>query len=75
MGTLAELDPVGSLGRIQCPALVIHGELDPIPVAFSRLLADAIPGARFDLIPGVNHFAFVEDPGPFLDRVRDFLAA
>ena len=75
MGTLAELDPVGSLGRIQCPTLVIHGELDPIPVAFSKLLADAIPGARFDLIPGVNHFAFVEDLEPFLGRVRDFLAA
>lgn len=74
MATLAELDPLGSLGEIRSPTLVVHGERDPIPAAFSKLLADAIPGARFELIPGVNHFAFIEDPGSFLPPVRAFLS-
>jgi proline iminopeptidase len=74
MGTLAELDPLGSLARIRCPTLVVHGALDPIPAAFSRLLAATIPGATFALIPEVSHFAFAEDPEPFFATVRAFLA-
>jgi pimeloyl-ACP methyl ester carboxylesterase len=53
---------------------VVHGELDPIPVAFGRLLADSIPGATFALLRGASHFPFVEDRDQFERTVRPFLS-
>jgi pimeloyl-ACP methyl ester carboxylesterase len=75
VATLADRDPMGSLARIACPTLVVHGELDPIPVAFSQFLADQIPGARLEVIPGGGHFPFIEEPAPFERAVRGFLAS
>jgi pimeloyl-ACP methyl ester carboxylesterase len=44
------------LAQIAAPALVIHGEADPLvrPSA-SRALARAIPGARLVIYPGMGH--------------------
>jgi pimeloyl-ACP methyl ester carboxylesterase len=51
--TFRDLDPpatIAGLKAIEAPALVVHAELDPIPEAFSRQVADAIPGARYSFI-------------------------
>ena len=38
------------------PTLVFHGDDDPIcTVAHGRLTAEAIPGARFVVVPGMGH--------------------
>jgi proline iminopeptidase len=63
MGSLGALDPMHRYAGISCPTLVVHAELDPIPLAWSRLLADTIPGADLAVVEGANHFAHVEDPG------------
>jgi pimeloyl-ACP methyl ester carboxylesterase len=74
VASLAEEDPLARLAMIRCPTLVVHGGLDPIPVAFGRLLADSIPGAQFALLPGASHFPFVEDLDQFERTVRSFLS-
>jgi proline iminopeptidase len=74
VASLAEEDPLSRLAMIRCPTLVVHGELDPIPVAFGRFLADSIPGAEFALLPGASHFPFVEDRDQFERTVRTFLS-
>lgn len=74
MGTLGALDPVGSLGRVQCPTLVVHGEADPIPWEFGTFIADRIPGASLVVIPGASHFPFVEDRAAFLQAIEEFTA-
>ena len=74
VASLAQEDPLARLASIRCPTLVVHGELDPIPVAFGRLLADSIPGAEFALLPGASHFPFVEDRDQFERTVRPFLS-
>jgi pimeloyl-ACP methyl ester carboxylesterase len=44
------------LASISAPTLVIHGDADPlIPQGFGRMLADAIPGAEFEPVPGRGH--------------------
>jgi len=45
-----------ALAKLSLPALVIHGAEDPLisPQA-SKEVADAIPGARFELIQGMGH--------------------
>ncbi|MEX0631170.1 MAG: alpha/beta hydrolase [Chloroflexota bacterium] len=73
VATLADQDPQESLSRISCPTLVVHGEVDPIPLEFSRFLADRIPGAQLAIIPGASHFPFIEDRDAFKVVVGEFL--
>jgi proline iminopeptidase len=74
VASLADQDPLARLAAIRCPTLVVHGELDPIPVAFGRHLADSIRGAEFAVLPGAHHFPFVEDLEQFERIVRSFLS-
>jgi pimeloyl-ACP methyl ester carboxylesterase len=47
---------LADLGRIDVPAMVIHGELDPlVPYASAKAAAEAIPGAVFNGIPNLGH--------------------
>lgn len=62
------------LTSISCPTLVVHAELDPIPVESSRFIAQAIPDAELAVIPGENHFAFIENPDAFAAAIKPFLA-
>jgi proline iminopeptidase len=61
VGSLGALEPMRQFARISCPTLVVHAELDPIPVEWSRLLAGTIPGADFAVIDGGSHFSMIED--------------
>jgi proline iminopeptidase len=69
-----EHDLPGKLAEIGCPTLVVHGELDPVPVESSRFIADHIPSARLIVISNANHFSFIEDPDRFAAEVEPFLA-
>jgi proline iminopeptidase len=62
------------LADLTAPTLVLRGGLEPIPEAFPRFMAEIIPGARYQEIRGVNHFAYAEDPDPFFASVTSFLA-
>lgn len=70
----ADHDLPGKLTRISCPALVVHAELDPIPVESSSFIADAIPRGELVVIPDANHYVSVEDPAVFARGVEPFLA-
>jgi proline iminopeptidase len=61
VGSLGALDPMRQFAHISCPTLVVHAELDPIPMEWSRLLASTIPGADFAVIEGGSHFSMIED--------------
>ena len=42
--------------RIKTPTLVVHGSADPFfPLPHGRSLADAIPGAKMLVVPGLGH--------------------
>ncbi|HEX7173546.1 MAG TPA: alpha/beta hydrolase [Candidatus Limnocylindria bacterium] len=75
MGTLDAVDPIGSLGRVECRTLVVHGEADPIPWEFGKFIADRITGAKLVVIPGASHFPFVEDRAAFLQAIEAFRSA
>ncbi|WP_315096310.1 alpha/beta hydrolase [uncultured Cellulomonas sp.] len=46
----------GGFGDIAVPALVVHGELDPVfPLPHAHALRDAIPGARLVVLEGAGH--------------------
>ena len=72
---IRDLDFSGDLHRIKAPTLVIAGEKDVgTPVAMSKAIADAIPGATLAVIPGAAHLSAVENPEAFNKLVEDFLA-
>jgi pimeloyl-ACP methyl ester carboxylesterase len=53
---LAQPDRPVALGRVQVPALVIHGLRDRmVDVSGGRATARAIPGAELLLVPGMAH--------------------
>jgi 3-oxoadipate enol-lactonase len=58
---IAGLDLRAGLDRITAPMLVIAGAQDPaIPPAFGQAIAEAVPGARFELLDPAAHLASVE---------------
>jgi pimeloyl-ACP methyl ester carboxylesterase len=62
------------LGGVRARTLVLVGELDqPDFGRIARFLADAIPGARFEELPGVAHLPPMEDPETFTSVVLAFL--
>jgi len=65
---------VERLGSIDVPALVLWGAEDAWEPAWKAdELADLIPGARRQLLPGAGHFAPEDDPTGFVEAVKSFL--
>lgn len=62
-GALERMDLRPMLGDVRAPALVIGGvyDLAAPPDSHARVIADGIPGARFELVPAA-HLANVEQP-------------
>jgi 3-oxoadipate enol-lactonase len=51
------------LPSIAAPTLVVSGAEDPAtPPEHGRLIAAAIPGARFEVVPDTAHIANMERP-------------
>ncbi|MEZ5073488.1 MAG: alpha/beta hydrolase [Solirubrobacterales bacterium] len=56
MAVMASGDRTAELRGIRCPTLVIHGKADKlVPASGGIAVADAIDGARLELIEGMGH--------------------
>ena len=72
---IAALDTQARLPDLRCPTLVVAGAEDPsTPPVAGRLIADQIPGARLEVIPGVSHMVPLEAPDALADLLAGFLA-
>ena len=62
--------------RIGHRTLVMGGDDDPlVPVANTRYLARAIPGAKLHLMRGAGHLVLIDEPRPAGQLIRRFLEA
>ena len=71
-------DALDRVGKIGAQTLVVTGERDRLtPPWIGRELADAIPGAKFQLVqgPGASHVLPLERPDDFNNIVLSFLKA
>jgi pimeloyl-ACP methyl ester carboxylesterase len=65
---------LGRLAGIDIPALVLWGEADRIVDAdYGRAFAEAIPGARFELLSRTGHVPQMETPEVLLNALRVFI--
>jgi len=68
-------DVTGGVNDIVQPVLVICGSEDEMtPSRNSQFLADTLPAARLEIIPGAGHMVMIEKPQEVADVLRDFLA-
>jgi 3-oxoadipate enol-lactonase len=73
---LAQVDFRPALVKIKNRTLVMAGALDQTtPAALAHELANGIPGAKFQEIPGCGHCPQIEKPAEFIAAVRGFLGA
>jgi 3-oxoadipate enol-lactonase len=79
MEDLGRFDCCARLPEIRCPTLVVAGAADTSavagkqPGAAARVLADAIGGARLEIITGAHHYPQIDHGSAFNRGVADFL--
>ena len=62
------------LQSVRLPVLVLWGESDRIvDPQCGRAFAEAIPGARFELLPGTGHLPQVETPELLVSKISGFV--
>jgi proline iminopeptidase len=72
--SLGDYDLRPALRRLEVPAIVLHGDDDPIPVDSAREAASCLRAA-FHLLPECGHVPYVEAFGQFRRLVDEFLPA
>ena len=61
-----------ALARLEIPALVVHGDDDPIPIATAAATATALR-APLIILPECGHVPYVEAPDAFVSALDAFL--
>jgi len=62
------------LAKIDCPTLLLTGELDTLcPPSEAAAIQARISGAKLEILPGVGHFSAIEAPEEFAERALAFL--
>lgn len=81
LGAYRSADPavLGAAGlaleEVRCPALVLWGEGDPyLGVEEAYRYGAALPNSKVELVPGVGHWCWREDP-TVVDRVIEFFGS
>ncbi len=68
-------DRLDALRSLDMPTLVLVGEQDAPFLAASKRMAEAIAGARLEVIPDAGHSPQLEAPTEWAEVVRGFLAS
>lgn len=61
-----------ALRRLHVPALVLHGDDDPIPMSTARATAEAL-GAELVVVHGAGHVPYIEGAAEFVAALDRFL--
>jgi proline iminopeptidase len=64
-----------ALKNIKVPVLVLHGDKDIQSESASRVYAQTLPNAKFQVIKGAGHFPFLDTLADFSREVGEFLKA
>jgi pimeloyl-ACP methyl ester carboxylesterase len=74
--SLLDFDVTAELGRLAVPTLVIAGTNDAVtPIGDSREIAELVPGARLEELPGAGHMLMLERADEVDKLIVDFADA
>ena len=73
--TWDEHDLVARCRATTVPTLIVHGDRDPRPPWAIDSLAAALPSSTVEILPGVGHLPWLEEPDRFAQSLRSFLAS
>lgn len=74
-GALKDWDVTPRLPELRLPTLVTCGRHDESTPEHVAVLADSVPGAKFEVFEHSSHMAFLEESDAFVATVARFLAA
>jgi pimeloyl-ACP methyl ester carboxylesterase len=75
MRAIAAHDTSTRLPELRLPTLVVHGTLDQmLPVENGHMIAGLIPDSRLEILEGIGHMFFLEEPERTASLVRDHAA-
>lgn len=75
-GSMSDPGLRSRLAAVRLPTLVVWGDSDGIAgPGYGRAFAEAIPGARFQLLARTGHLPQIEAPGPLTDVIWSFTGA
>ncbi len=75
MQAIAGHDTSARLPDIRTPTLVVHGTLDELlPVQNGHMIAGLIPDARLEILDGIAHMFFLEQPDHTAQLLREHAA-
>ena len=71
---MQRFDVLGGLGRVECPSLACRRPGPCHPVAAAHEIAEALPGARLEVLEGAGHH--LEDaPDRYWSLLTEFVSS
>jgi len=70
---LSDFDLYEAMKGIACPALIVHGDHDPIPTAAVERMAGSLKNAVLKIVSESGHFAHVEKADEYFRAIEAFL--
>lgn len=61
------------LDKINCPAIILLGDLDNVPFSSAQAIQEGIPGCQLKVFKKCAHYPFFEVPKEFNGALNDFL--
>lgn len=61
------------LKQLNIPAIIVHGDVDPIPSLTAVKINESISDSKYFLIENCGHFPYVEAPDVLFKNLNDFL--
>ncbi len=63
------------LSKIKVPCLIIWGEKDKMtPVSDAYLMNKEIPNSKLQILQGIGHFPYIENPKFLCRKIKDFIS-
>lgn len=70
---LRDVDLRAQIASVSTPALLVHGENDPLmPLAAARWLDENLPDSKLEIFAGAAHAPFLHDPEHFARLIGDY---
>jgi len=71
--TYINFNTIEGLKSIQCPTLIIVGDMDNVPFNSIQLIQENITGSKLEVIRKSCHYPFFESPKVFYSKIKNFL--